>query len=326
MRAKVETMLKQDYISSTNYSMGIQIKHRWSTDFGEDVGMFRLKRSITPAHVIGRWTLSEFLNKPTALYWAHSAQQRDRCRPFLFACIYKEWFRYYNNDPDFNFRHFFANPVQITSTGPTTIADICETHKCLCDRAAALLNTVRRGEDREAHLDDLLSRFPRNHNFLPLCRAILIVFDEIFPTGSADILLDKESQRQNVLVVRTKDEDGLSASINFDAIRSQSLPLARSDISNDHKDDIIRVSLRTAVHFVLDLQRREEIAFPEVSCNTSIVSVEADEHVAKVMRKVEKKGIKEVPEMTSVLARMEEEERGEFSESGEFSFWSPRWQ
>lgn len=35
----------------------------------QHAGMFRLERSITPAHVIGRWILSEFLNKPTALYW-----------------------------------------------------------------------------------------------------------------------------------------------------------------------------------------------------------------------------------------------------------------
>lgn len=141
----------------------------------------------------------------------------------------------------------------MTSQGPKTIAGICETHKCLCDRATALLDTVRRGEDREGHLDDLLSRYPRNHNLLPLCRAILIVFDEISPIGSADILLDKESQRQNVLIIRTKDEDGLSAPIHFDAIRSQSLPLARSAISTDHSADIVRVSLRRAVYFVLDL-------------------------------------------------------------------------
>ncbi len=319
-------MLKQDYISTVNYSLGMEIKIRWFTGFGEGVGMSRLKKSITPADVIGRWTLSNFLNKPTALYWAHSAQESDRCQLFPFACIYKEWFRYYNNDPDFNFKHFFANPVQITSTGPTTIADICETHKCLCDQATALLDTVRRGEDREGHLDDLPSRFPQNHHLLPLCRAILIIFDTISPTGSADVLLDKESQRQNVLIVRTKDEDGLSAPINFNAIRSQSLPLARSDISTDHRDDILRVSLKTAVHFVLDLQRREEIVFPEVRCNASAVSVEADEHVAKIMRAVDEKGIREVPEIGSVLRTMEEEERGESSQSGEFSFWSPRWQ
>ena len=204
---------------------------------------------------------------------------------------------------------------------------MCETHKCLFDRAIALLNTIRGGEDSEGHLDDLLSRFPRNVHLLPLCRAILIVFDGISPTDSADILLDEESQRQNVLIIRTEDGDGLSGSINFDAIRSQSLSLARSNISTDRRDDIVRLSLKTAVFFVLDLQRREEIVLPEVRCNTSAVSVEADQHIVKIMRAVDEKGIREVPEIDTVLKRMEMEERGESSQSGEFSlFWSPRWQ
>lgn len=67
------------------------------------------------------WTLRKFCNKPTVFYWAPSAQINDRCRLLPFACIYKEWFRYHNNDPNIEFGYFFAKPIRITSTGPETI-------------------------------------------------------------------------------------------------------------------------------------------------------------------------------------------------------------
>ena len=70
----------------------------------------------------------------------------------------------------------------------------------------------------------------------------------------------------------------------IDTIKSQSLPQTRTDVNIDDSDDIIRVPLKTAVHLILDLQRRVEIAFPDVRCNTSALSVNADEHVTEIIR------------------------------------------
>lgn len=322
MRAKVEAVLKHEYVSCFNFTHGKQTKTDWETEYGEDVGMFRLKGPIPPTKVIGRRSLGNFFNKPTTFYWAHSTQERDRCRLWPFACIYKEWFRYYDDDPDFSFGHFFANPVQITSTGPKETADICEAHRSLCDRAYSFLHMARGGEAGYAYGDGLVTSYPQDHNLFPLCRAVFIIFDKISPRPGASVSLDTEVQRQNVLLVRTKDEDGLSASITFDTIRSQSLPLARHDINTEDSDSIIRVSLRTAVHFILDLQRREEIAFPDLRRRTSNRSVFADEHVARIMREADKKEINNVSQIDFALQLIQE--RKSFN-GEEFEFWTPSW-
>ena len=85
------------------------------------------------------------MNKPTALYLAYSAQNHDACSSVPFACIYKDWFRYYTDNPDFGYEHFFANPIQINLTGPKTIADICEAHKSLCNRVSSLIDLGGQG-------------------------------------------------------------------------------------------------------------------------------------------------------------------------------------
>ncbi|MCJ1459852.1 hypothetical protein MMC28_010231 [Mycoblastus sanguinarius] len=119
---------------------------------------------------------------------------------------------------------------------------------------------------------------------------MLIVFDKIFPDSDACISLDKEVRRQNVLIVWTRDEDGLRAPISFDTIRSQSFPLARSDINTDNSDDVVRVSLRTAIRFILDLQQREEKVFPKLRRNASDQSIRNDKYVTEVMHKVDERG------------------------------------
>lgn len=58
------------------------------------------------------------------------------------------------------------------------------------------------------------------------------------------------------------DDNGLSAPITFDIIRSHSLLLGKADIAGDV--DNIRVSLKTAIHFIANLQRKEEEAFPDL--------------------------------------------------------------
>lgn len=104
------------------------------------------------------------------------------------------------------------------------------------------------------------------------------MLDELVPPTVTErptsISLDEQIQRQIVLMVLTGDENGLSAPIKFDVIRSQSLPLARADVTE--KTEIIRVSLRTAVQFVADLERREEEAIPQLVRSGTDQSVEFD--------------------------------------------------
>lgn len=159
MRVKVATELRQQYIAVENTFFGRQVKVDWATDFGENIGMTKLKHSITLTTVIGDRSPQKFLNKPTALYLAHSAQNRDACSSVPFACIYKDWFRYHADNPDFGYEHFFANSVQINLTGPKTIADICEAHKSLINRMSSL---VDQGGQGKAHLHN--RKIPQDTN------------------------------------------------------------------------------------------------------------------------------------------------------------------
>ena len=62
-----------------------------------------------------------------------------------------------------------------------------------------------------------------------------------------------------VLVLTGYNQGLKNGDLNFDNIRSSALPLARDDIDNDSKN-VIRVPLKTAVHFIEQLQQREERA------------------------------------------------------------------
>lgn len=280
--------------------------------------MIKLKDSITPTTVIGNWTLQTFLNQPTALYLAHSAQERDAYSFVPFACIYKDWFRYHADNPDFGYRRFFACPIQIFSTGPKTIADICEAHKSSCNRVASLSDNGGQGK---AHLHDMQS--PQDHKLLPLCQAVLIVLDKRCPNPSGCVSLETQVQKQNVLIVRTREEDGLSAPVSFDTIKSQSLPLARSDVHTKENENMIRVSLRTAVRFILDLQRREEMAFPDLRRKPNDRSERADRYAMNLLREVDQRGSGGVIAMRFLLQDIKGQEEGKSSQEKEFDFWSP---
>lgn len=83
--------------------------------------MLSTNGSASASHPVYPSRLLRFCDKPTVLYWAHSAQMDYHCPRFIWGCTYKEWFRCYNRAPRLDFEHFIANQVCITSTGPTTI-------------------------------------------------------------------------------------------------------------------------------------------------------------------------------------------------------------
>ena len=211
---------------------------RWTSDIDELFGMSTLSNPMTPLEC---WNLRKFCNKPTALYWTHPAQINDRCPRLPFACAYKEWFRAHDNDPNIEFGHFFANPIRVTSSGPGTVAGILEAHRSLCKETVYLLDLVQQGKAGEVRLSTWPD--PRNYKLLPLYRAIIILLDELAPFNVTKphqpVFLDEQVQRQTVLMILTGDETGLSTPINFESIRSQSLPLPKADIAD--RVDVIRV-------------------------------------------------------------------------------------
>ena len=334
MRTVIISGLTKYYHGFRKSVYGWETRMQWTTDINEDFGMSTLSNPMMP---IQCWNLRRFCNKPTALYWAHSAQINDRCPLFTFACAYKAWFRAHDNVPNIEFGHFFANPIRITSSGPETVAGLLEAHKSLCNQAVHLLDMVRQGKAKKVRLSTWPD--PRNYKMLPLYRAIIILLDELAPFGVTKphqpILLDEEIHRQTVLMILTGDETALSAPINFESIRSQSLPLLMADIP-DHVD-VIRVSLRTAVRFIANLQRKEEDVFPDLgpsatdrsigpsTDNISFGLISASEWVDEIMQKAEEEGAKNVPQIQSAVRIMKAEQEENDYPTLEFDNFSPIW-
>jgi hypothetical protein len=213
--------------------------------------------------------LSRFCNKPTTLYLSPSGQRNNVCPTIILGCIYKDWFLRYDNEPNFEFSRFFADPVRITSTGPQAVADIVRSHKSLCDQASRLLTSLDRGEKPSP----CCKLTTQTHKLLPLCRAIILVLDELDEDVEEDedgrISLDEYSQAQSVLMVRTGDESHLSTPITFEHIRKQVFRLKRDDCDLGGIE-VIRVSLALAVDFVTTLQQREDVATPSGMNNHTI--------------------------------------------------------
>ena len=87
-----------------------------------------------------------------------------------------------------------------------------------------------------------MNAWPDRFKLLPVCRATIVVLDELVPGSVQEDLLylDVEVQRQNVLMARTGNAIGLSGPISFERIRGPALPLARQDLETYNDIHAIR--------------------------------------------------------------------------------------
>ena len=324
--------LKMSYFVARQGTIGRDIKDYWTSDTLMD-------KVVDPMPVLRfhRRNLEPLCNKPTMLYWELSAQKPDHpyCRGFIFACIYKFWFRFHDNAPNIDSGRFFAHPIRITPTGPQTIPEILKLHAHLCDAAASHLKIVKSDDARNGSIEK--SRWQRFH-LLPLCRAIIVLFDElsdpVFESNDT-ILLDDEVQRQNAVLVLTGHDQDLSSAIQFHTIRAESLPLARRDVSGIDGENVIRVSLKTAVQFIAELQQREKRAFTssqrgsaETTPESEIYGVsttavnDAAEYAEKILANPTE------PSSWSKIQRAYEgakaKQKGDLGMTVDFCHWSPR--
>ncbi len=244
----------------------IDTKIRWATTDFDRIVLEDTIGELEPK------ILNYLCNKPTALYWLQSAQSIDafgqRCLTpgIIFATIYETWFRCQHAEPDIEFEHFFANPVRISSTGPSTIQAVIEAHRSLCNRASRLI------DEAKGEAENTIKRFPlasQHHRLSLLYHAIVVLLDRLDRPDKGQELesdglvsLRLVAQRQTVLLARTGAEEGLTAPISFTSLRSQSYPLERSDVATNSVD-VIRVSLAAAVKFIADLETRENLASAE---------------------------------------------------------------
>ena len=327
--SKLRARLKLHYYQAKRGSHGADLGAYWNSD----VWMLTVK-DLTPAVRL----LSQVCNKSTMLYWDVSAQlsEVNVCPSIIFACIYKCWFRYHDNDPDLEFGKFFAQPFRITQTGPHTIPDILKAHAHLYDQAALDLESTKRGADS---YPDKRSYW-ENFHLLPLSRAIIVLLDEELsePVLKEDgtVSLDDEVQRRTAVLVLTGFNQGLSGVLNFDNIRSNALPLARDDISATGDLNVIRVSLKTAVHFIAELQQREERAgldptggftatTPEsAKDHGSTTAKEADEYAEDILANAstdpsKARALKSATEQVKLI------DSGLMNPDIEFGYWNPKY-
>ncbi|KAL8692150.1 MAG: hypothetical protein Q9218_002769 [Villophora microphyllina] len=209
--------------------------------------------------------LTRCCNKPTAFYWLQSAQDPDNrgervfLRGVIYATIFQEWLRCHHSRPDVNSQHFFANPIRITAAGPSTVRGIIDAHRSLCVQVS---NVIRQAGGRaDSFVQQLPSGLSRHYSLFALYRALVTIIDHTWYEQEPDgmVSLGRVAQNQTVLIARTGTETDLSAPISFDSIRAQSFPIQVCDAIGP-ENDVIRVSLATAVRFIVDLETREKLA------------------------------------------------------------------
>jgi hypothetical protein len=195
--------------------------------------------------------------------------ERNQTPKIILAAIYDEWLRCHNPKPNIEYGHFFANPVRITPTGPSTVRGVIDAHCSLRTQASSLINQAK---GRADNIIKLLPSSSEDYSLRPLYHAIVVIIDHLNrrePESDGFISLRKLAQHQTVLVARTGIEEGLSAPISFESLKPQSLPLERSDVITQGVD-VVRVSLAAAVQFIVSLEVREDLASPKTNNELSL--------------------------------------------------------
>ncbi|KAH8746582.1 hypothetical protein F5883DRAFT_370945, partial [Diaporthe sp. PMI_573] len=113
----------------------------------------------------------------------------------------------------------------------------------------------------------------------PIYRSVMIIVDKqvALERGRGEDeaeLCDILFERCSVLLVCTGDEDQLSAPIDLSTLTAAglTLPLDRSDPVDMRQ--VVRVRLRTAVRFVMDLERREINASPRLKARKNVLDAD----------------------------------------------------
>ena len=299
--------------------------------------MYTLKHTTVHPRAVTALSLKRFCNKLTMLYYSPSAQELGRveCDTLVFACILKKWNTCHNERQHIDFGHFLANPVRLTSTGPTTIPAILSAHQALNEQTASFLDTIRNRAAGDAN--DFLD--PANYKLLPLCRAILFIFDQQpnYDWNDDDryLYLDEAIDGMNVIMVLTGKDAALSEPITFESVRARALPLARPDA--DGCVDAIRVPLAVAVQFMADLLRKEAAFDPELIPNAidgdlnpgdyvgTVRAPNAEEWVDGALQAADERGIDKVSSVWQIVQDIRASDRGEPCSPLEQNWFNSLW-
>ncbi|KAF3004772.1 hypothetical protein E8E13_001730 [Curvularia kusanoi] len=155
----------------------------------------------------------------------------------VLAAIYEEWRRSFV-DPNFEFGHFFATPVRITATGPSSLPEILTAHISLCDQA------------QHISLDmDIYSVHPLLPAAILVCDR-LVEGDGLGPDGCLGL---RELAREQIVLVILTGANRISTDvpITLESLEPFALPIERDNATGL---DIRRVPLDIAVKFITELE------------------------------------------------------------------------
>lgn len=157
------------------------------------------------------------------------------------------------------------------------MGDAIRTHRVICDQ-------LRNAQNNPVSSADPYTWVEHGFEMGPIYRSMVIILDRqpalkrgrgANEAETCDILFE----RCSVLLVRTGDEEHLSAPIDSSTLTGTglTLPLARSDaelIDPVGTPQVVRVRLRTAVRFVMDLESREISASPRLTARKNVLDAD----------------------------------------------------
>ncbi|KAK7725609.1 hypothetical protein SLS63_008065 [Diaporthe eres] len=203
-----------------------------------------------------------WLNQTTAVYFEPGVGKRGI--GIMGRSIFSAWREVdeaRGETPNLQQRRYFANAVMLMGEPKRRpITDIVATHKRICDAVAD-------AQDKPVSPKDTYSWVEHGAEMGVVYRSVIIVVDkEYYPRQGAN---EAETRgimfgQTSVLLVRTGNEDHLSEPVDLTELGQAILPLGRDEVLHE-KQQVVRVRLRTAVRFIMDLERRERDRSPRLT-------------------------------------------------------------
>lgn len=268
----------------------------FSTQRLEDFGLWTDDPSQIPDDDI-LLSRCAWLNQTTAIYFEPEFEERGPDYigvPYIGRGLFAAWQevnREREEEPNLQQKRYFANPIMLLGGPKRPITDIITTHRHICDALADI-------QDKPVSSKDPYSWVEHGAEMGVVYPSIIIVVDDArnywigkSEAESRDIMFKEFS----VLLVRTGNEEHLSEPIDFSSLRGTILPLSRDDLSQlEDNQQVVRVRLDTAVRFIMELERREQVRCPRIMAMKNILDEEtfhdADQFAAGALAMAEENG------------------------------------
>lgn len=212
-----------------------------------------------------------WLNQTTAVYF--EPHFGDSGLDFIARALFAAWREVdeaRGETPNLQQMRYLANPVMLVGEpSRKPITDAIATHLRIC-------GAVADAQDKPVSPKDPYSWVEHGAEMGVVYQSVIIVFDKKpdrlrgeNEAESRNIWLEQYS----VLIVRTGKEEHLSEPIDFSELGPAILPLDRDELLHG-KQQVVRVSLLTAVRFVMDLEHRERERSPRLTAMKKVLDRE----------------------------------------------------